>query len=465
MDTRTGRETPTVSVVLPYSETAAPEAVELYNKTEREVLDWQVLLLYDIMALDNEGYWTHQSFGISVPRRNGKSELVLCRCLWGLKNGEKILYTAHRATTAHAIYERLERLCEKADICISSSFKAFGKEHLYTDGTGRVEFRTRTSTGGLGEGYDLLIIDEAQEYTPDQETALKYTVSDSQNPQTILIGTPPTAISAGTVFPKYRTRVRTGHGYESGWAEWSVDKMTDVYDVDAWYKTNPSLNVKGILTERKIRAEIREDDTDFNIQRLGLWLTYNQKSEITANEWAALQVDKLPKLKGPLFVGIKYGHDGNNVAMSIAVKTADDKVFIEAIDCRPIKDGGAWILDFIRRAQVRQVVIDGASGKNLLADAMKNAGIKAPILVKVGEYIDANTLFETKLSDASIVHMDQESLKQVVTNCERRAIGSNGGFGFKSQLEGVDIALLDSVILAVWACNNAKEEHKQRISY
>lgn len=465
MDTRQGRKEPTVSVTLPYSDTAAAEAVELYNKTERKVLDWQELLLYDIMALNPDKLWTHQEYGVSVPRRNGKSELVLCRCLYGLANGERILFTAHRTTTAHAIYERLQRLCEQAGIYIASSFKAYGKEHLYTKDAGRVEFRTRTSTGGLGEGYDLLIVDEAQEYTPDQETALKYTVSDSQNPQTILIGTPPTAISAGTVFPKYRDRVTQGRGFDCGWAEWSVDKMTDVYDVDAWYNTNPSLNVNNILTERKIRAEIGEDDTDFNIQRLGLWLKYNQRSEITANEWAALEVKKLPDLKGPLFVGIKYGHDGNNVAMSIAVKTVSGKVFIEAIDCRPIKDGAGWLLDFIRKASVKEVVIDGASGKNLLADAMKSAGIKAPVLPKVHEYIDANTLFMTKLSDATIVHMDQESLKQAVTNCERRAIGSGGGFGFRSQVEGVDIALLDSVILAVWACNNAKEEQKQKISY
>ena len=465
MDTRQGRKEPTVSVTLPYSDTAAAEAVELYNKTERKVLDWQELLLYDIMALNPDKLWTHQEYGVSVPRRNGKSELVLCRCLYGLAKGERILFTAHRTTTAHAIYERLQRLCEQAGIYIASSFKAYGKEHLYTKDAGRVEFRTRTSTGGLGEGYDLLKVDEAQEYTPDQETALKYTVSDSQNPQTILIGTPPTAISAGTVFPKYRDRVREGRGFDCGWAEWSVDKMTDVYDVDAWYNTNPSLNVNNILTERNIRAEIGEDDTDFNIQRLGLWLKYNQRSEITANEWAALEVKKLPDLKGPLFVGIKYGHDGNNVAMSIAVKTVNGKVFIEAIDCRPIKDGAGWLLDFIRKANIKEVVIDGASGKNLLADAMKSAGIKAPILPRVHEYIDANTLFETKLADASIVHMDQESLKQVVTNCERRAIGSGGGFGFRSQVEGVDIALLDSVILAVWACNNAKEEQKQKISY
>ena len=288
MDTRQGEQTPTVSVVLPYTDTAGAEAVELYNKTERTVLEWQTLQLYDIMARDPEGLWIHQKYGISVPRRNGKSELVLVRCLYGLKNGEKILYTAHRTTTAHSIWERLQRLCEKSDIIISSSFKAFGKEHLYTKAAGGIDFRTRTSTGGLGEGYDLLIIDEAQEYTNDQETALKYTVSDSLNPQTILIGTPPTAISAGTVFTKYRAKVREGLGYESGWAEWSVDKLTDPDDIEAWYNTNPSLGT--ILKERTIRSEVGEDNVDFNIQRLGLWLKYKQKSAISANEWDTLQV-------------------------------------------------------------------------------------------------------------------------------------------------------------------------------
>ena len=43
-----------------------------------------------------------------------------------------------------------------------------------------INFRTRSSKGGLGEGYDLLVIDEAQEYTTDQETALKYIVTDSK---------------------------------------------------------------------------------------------------------------------------------------------------------------------------------------------------------------------------------------------------------------------------------------------
>lgn len=463
MDTRTGRKSPTVSVVLPYKNTEAESAIKLYNATERTILPWQEALLYDVMATDEEGLWTHQKFGISIPRRNGKSELVLVRCLRALNEGEKVLYTAHRTSTSHSLWDRLSRLCEKAGVKIESSFRAFGKEHLYAKDGGIIEFRTRTSTGGLGEGYDLLIIDEAQEYTPDQETALKYTVSDALNPQTIMIGTPPTAISAGTVFTKYRKKVLRGDGYESGWAEWSVDEFTDVNDVDKWYETNPSLG--SILTERTVRAEIGEDDTDFNIQRLGLWLTYNQRSAIGLNEWDNLEVKTLPEFSGPMYAGIKYAHDAEDVALSIAIKTKDGKVFVESIDCRDTKDGPAWILDFIRKSKPRAVAVDGASGSGILADAMKQAGLKAPKQPKVPEIIKANALLEQKIADASIVHMDQPSLRQIVGNCERRAIGSNGGYGYRSQLEGASIALLDSVILASWLCVESKDVRKQRVSY
>ena len=304
-DIRYGEQSPTVSVIRNYTKTRGQEAVDIYATTDRTLYPWQGALVYDLMAVDDEGLWLHQKFGFAVSRRNGKTEVAMARCLWGLKQGEKILYTAHRTSTAHAIWERLRRFCEKSeDVEIESSYRALGKEHLYISNGGIIEFRTRTSTGGLGEGYDLLLIDEAQEYTTEQETALKYVVSDSDNPQTLMFGTPPTVISAGTVFMQFRNRVLAGAGYESGWAEWSVDKLSDPKDEELWYATNPSLGYG--LKERAIRSEIGDDDIDFNIQRLGLWLKYNQKSAISKTEWDALKVDELPKLKGKLFAGIKF---------------------------------------------------------------------------------------------------------------------------------------------------------------
>lgn len=385
------------------------------------------------------------------------------RELWGLKMGEKILHTAHRTTTSHTAWERLCVLLDKAKIPYKS-IRANGRECIRMSmGEGRIDFRTRSSKGGLGEGFDLLVIDEAQEYQDDQESALKYVVTDSKNPQTIFCGTPPTPSSSGTVFTKLRSACLCGETENTGWAEWSVDEKTDPNNRDAWYETNPSLGT--IFTERSVLDEIGNDDIDFNIQRLGLWLRYNQKSAISAAEWADIKVDTLPQLSGRLFAGVKFGRDGTNAALSIAVKTTDERIFVEVIDCRPMEVGLGWIIEFLRKADIQAVVVDGANGQQLLADAMKDSRLKPPKLPTVKEVIVANAAFEQAIFSRRLCHAGQPSLVRVVSNCEKRPIGSSGGFGYKSIVEDADIALMDSVIFSFWACLSAKERKQQKVGY
>ena len=418
----------------------------------------------DILAYNEDGLWVHTKFGYSVPRRNGKNEIVAIREMYGLKNGEKILHTAHRTTTTHSAWERLLGLLEKAGMEVVSSYRAFGKEHIEVKDGGKIEFRTRTSKGGLGEGFDLLIIDEAQEYQDDQESALKYVVTDSRNPQTIFCGTPPTPVSSGTVFTKFRKATLEGDTVNAGWAEWSVNEQSDPRDRELWYETNPSLGT--VLTERAVTDEIGSDPVDFNIQRLGLWIRYNQKSAISKVEWNELKADTMPELTGEIFAGVKYGRDGANVALAVAVRTKDGHIFVEAIDCREVRAGPGWIVNYLKAWNARKVVIDGANGQKILADEMKEYGIKKPILPTASEVIAANAAFEQGLFGRNIRHMGQPSLVNVVGNCEKRAIGSNGGFGYRSIKEGAEIALLDSVILAYWACHETKpKKKKQKISY
>lgn len=465
---RKGRQTPTRAVILPYRKklSKGPEAVELYETTGRTARKWQTFLLADIMAQTPKGLWKHTKFGLAVPRQNGKNEVVLMRELWGLKNGEHIIHTAHRTDTAHKAWERLLEASEKAGLVTVSSYKARGKEHIEVWGGGKVEFRTRTNTGGLGESFDLLVYDEAQELTNDQDAALKYTIAASENPQIILIGTPPTPISAGTVFRKFREQMLKGRGRESGWAEWSVERETDPWDKEAWYETNPSLG-QG-LQERTISSEIGDDVVDFNIQRLGLWIEYNLKSAFTKKEWERLKCDKLPKLQGRLYVGIKYNREATNVSMAIAARTEDGRIFTEAIDCRETRGGNAWILQFLKSlaGHAKRIVVDGASGQELLAKEMKEEKIQRPYLPTVREVTAANAFFEAQVFGEMICHMGQPSLCQIAENCDHRAIGTNGGFGYKSILEGADISLLDAVILACWAVETFKESPSgQKMSY
>lgn len=462
-----GNQKPTQSLILSTKNSDYKEAIELYERSGRKSQKWQTNLLKAILSKTKKGLWVHTKFGYSVPRRNGKNEIIAMRELYGLNKGEHINHTAHRTTTSHAAWERLLRIISQAgfkeDIDYTS-LRASGREKIEFLKTGGViEFRTRTSTGGLGEGFDLLVIDEAQEYTDDQQSALKYVVTDSQNPQTIFCGTPPTPVSSGTVFTKLRKKTLNGETKNTGWAEWSVEEQSDLYNKELWYLTNPSLGT--ILTERSIEDEIGDDEVDFNIQRLGLWIRYNQKSAISKVDWDNLIVNKIPKFKGKLFAGIKYGADGTNVSMSIAVKTEDEKIFIESIDCQSIRNGNTWIINFLKKADVADIVVDGQSGQKILADEMKEFKIKAPILPTVKEVIVANSMWEQGIYQNSICHNNQPSLTKVVTNCEKRLIGSGGGFGYKSQFEDNDISLMDSALLAHWICSISKPAKKQKIRY
>lgn len=465
-----GRQTPTKSVVLPYTHSEGAQAVAMYNKSGRTAQQWQELMMEDIMAQNAEGLWVHMKFGWSIPRRNGKSELLIMRAMYGISHGERVLYTAHRTTTSHNAWEKVIERLAKAGFTEGEDFKTtkqFGLERIeWLGGEGLINFRTRSSKGGLGEGYDLLIVDEAQEYTSDQESALKYVVTDSKNPQTLMCGTPPTAVSSGTVFLTLRKDVLSGKAEDCGWAEWSVPELSDTHDPELWYQTNPSLGT--ILTERTVRSELGDDQVDDNIQRLGLWLRYSQKSAISRKEWLEYKLDSAPELKrgAKLYFGVKYSKYTPNVSLAVAVKTADGRVFIEALDCRPVREGNGWLIEYLRAPSVEKAVIDGAGNQSILTEDMKNAGVKCKALLpKVAEVVEANALFEQKLFEGQICHAAQPSLTQAAANCEHRAIGSGGGYGYTSILEGADVGLLEAAALAHWACASAKEKKKQMIRY
>lgn len=156
---RSGSQEPTTSFILPYEKTDGEMAVQLYELTGRKALDWQQSIIYDILGKNADGKWIHTTFGYEVPRQNGKGEILLIREIYGLAVGERILHTAHRTDTSHKAWERLRDAMDSLHIPYYS-IKAKGQEVIEIKNGGKVEFRTRTNAGGLGETFDVLIIDE-----------------------------------------------------------------------------------------------------------------------------------------------------------------------------------------------------------------------------------------------------------------------------------------------------------------
>jgi phage terminase large subunit-like protein len=479
MAERIGSQTPSQAVLIPFRQSKGEEAVALYEESGRHAQDWQKLLITNIMGQNDDGLWTHTKFGYEVPRQNGKGEVLTMREFWGLKNGENVMHTAHKTSTSHSAFMRLVKILtdagyvelgrkKKGEKTPEKSFKStkqYGLEQIFMTGGGSIVFRTRTETGGLGEGFDLLVIDEAQEYTGSQQTALIYTIAASRNPQTIFCGTPPTLVSKGEVFPKLRRDVLAGKGEDSGWCEWSVyEKPKDLMDPEAWYATNPSLGT--ILKERTIRAEFVGDSLDFIIQRLGYWHTYELKSEISEADWMALKVPAVPELSGPLYVGVRFGSNNENTSMSIAVRTKDGRIFLETIGCESQTIGFGWIVRFLQSARVGAVAVDGKGKTELLEEVLKQNGVRVKyVAMETSQVITACSGFRQSIDDLSICHMGQPSVTQSIANCEKRMIGTNGAFGFRSLKPEVDVTIVESLALARWICSVSRERRKQRIGY
>jgi phage terminase large subunit-like protein len=250
----------------------------------------------------------------------------------------------------------------------------------------------------------------------------------------------------------------------TGWAEWSIPHITkNVRDRTLWYETNPSLGI--ILTERAIEAELEESDdvVDFCIQRLGVWLRYNQKSAITTEDWNKLKVEGEITISGKIYAGVKFGKDGENACLSVAIKTTDGRVFVECLDCQPIRNGNGWIVEYLKALKPNGIWIDGANGQQLLADDLKEAKVRHVTLPSVNQIVAAAAAFEQGIFDEQICHAGQPSMVQAATNCEKRAIGSKGGFGYRSLKEGVEIGILESAMTAFYQCSQSKERNAQRI--
>lgn len=475
---RTGSQFPTQAVILPFEQSKGPQAVETYEQSGRRAQDWQKLLITDIMGTGPDGLYVHQKFGYEVPRQNGKGEVIAMRELQGLIDGERICHTAHKTSTSHSAFVRLMKLLtdagytevlrrKKGKEMPEKSFKAtkqYGLEQIFMNDGGYIVFRTRTEAGGIGESFDVLIIDEAQEYTQTQQGALMYTIAASPNPQTVFCGTPPTPQSKGDVFAPLRDRVLSGNAYDTGWAEWSVYQMpADIMDTEAWYKTNPSLGT--LLKERTIRGEDVNNVLDFVIQRLGYWHRYELKSEISEKDWQALKVPAPHDLTGKIFVGIKYGADGANVALSIAVKTRRGKTFIECIDCAPQREGMAWIVEWLKKCRnIGGILVDGKGAAELLIGELANEKLAARSPAW-GEMIVACSGFRQAIDAETIEHTGQPSVVQAVSNCERRMIGNAGGFGFRSLNAEIEGAIVESLALAHYGASSAKERKKPKVWY
>jgi phage terminase large subunit-like protein len=243
--------------------------------------EWQDQALEAAMGERVDGRWASKYVGISAPRQNGKSQLIVARALAGvLLFGEKsIIISAHETDTAREVWKRLidvvednpaleSRVTGRMD-AINREFLAFGR------GKDRqvIKLKARRQSGTRGFSCDCLLLDEAQILGKRQWGSINPTMSARPNPQMWLFGTPPTDGDDPFAFARVRQNALASRARHC-WLEWAADPDDDFDDPEVWAKANPSYGVR-ISEEACADDRAAMDDEQFAMERLGIWADHS----------------------------------------------------------------------------------------------------------------------------------------------------------------------------------------------
>lgn len=470
---RLGNQKPRIDIFNDGDIELAERVIKLWEHYNKPLLPWQKATLRRWMATDAEGKWSNPDCGLSLPRQNGKTELLICRIVGGMVFlGEHLLYTAHQGNTVDEIKRRVFRFFYDAEPeirdLLTSEFDKMPKSFDYVElqNGGRCVFRTRTRSAGLGFTNDTLLDDEAQEKNDAQEEAMRPTISAGplDNPQTIMVGTPPTSGSAGTVFQRARRKILQGLSENYCWREWSVENITANDDVDAWYETNPSLGY--FVSEKAIKAESTTMSQDsFNKMRLGWYAGLDAQRVFGDEEWNDLAIKEVKLPDNPQLVyAVKFAPDRSAVTLAVGV-CMGEKTHVEVVERKRMSDGIAWLVRWLldRWRNANKIIIDGAAGQGLLVEELirSERRITKKILTpNVKEAGSAYASFYQAIQDKTLTHYNQPILNSAIRTAKRRDIGKDGMFGFAPLNPNIQCDPVDAVAFAYYGANRFKNEKK-----
>jgi hypothetical protein len=451
-------------------DSAWAEAVDLLAAFGLELDEWQELYMQVSLSERTDGKWAAKTVGLSAPRQNGKSQLIVARALAGvlLFGEKKVVISAHQQDTARETFGKFMDLIEdspalekqlRGGSIDKGVLQAVMREQItFTPLDGgspaKILFKARTKAGNRGFSSDLLFVDEAQRLDPAAWVSINSTMSARPNPQIHLMGTPPTPEDQGETFTKIRDTAKSGNSTSLAWLEWSASEDDDPALEETRRKANPAWDTR--INHDVVQGEFESYSPDeFAVDRLGIWLTGGSKPRVIDRKaWdaAAIPASAVPA-DGTVAYGVKFSPAGDRYGVGVAL-LSDDVVHVEALPPQPMGAGTSqlaeWLVD--RWRDCAAIVIDGKSGAQDFYNVLRRKGVPASRLVLAAsdKAIAANAMLARKVADGSLTHLavGQEGLDESVRNAAKRDIGAFGGWGFEPAVPGADMLPVESVALA-----------------
>lgn len=452
------------------------------------VLDgWQELILQAAMGERSDATWAAKRVGVSVPRQNGKSQLLVARALAGvlLFGEKKIVISAHQQDTAREAFSKLIEILE-ADgndwlmnrVRPNGIMNAINREAVKFKNGATVQFKARTNAGGRGFSSDCLLLDEAQRLKRSAWVSINSTMSAMPNPQVWLLGTPPTPEDDGEVFESIRSAALDGASTAATWAEWGADPkhpaFGDLFKIPRmWtpgieelsWAANPAWNTR--INAEVVHGEFESyTPEEYAQDRLGVWrsdLGGVGSRAISAAQWEDSGVTD-PPTEGRKSFGVAFSYDGSRVAVGAARKH-DAGVHTELVDAvnGSTEDGLLALADWLaaRWRDTAMIAISGRTGAPVLRQALLDRGVSKTAIhaVSTTDYFAACSMLLDGIRDHSVTHWADEgqaALDRSVAVADKKIRGADGAWGWTATVPDGDETPIEAVSIANWAARTTK---------
>ena len=491
----TGRQTPTFEKVGEYAYSLGDEVAEMFEEdggatfypSQRHELEL-------MLARSSDGSPAATTIGISRPRQNGKSYAARYYAVYmAVFEHRDVLYSAHHSTTTNKmfmalcdLFENPERFPEFArdvkGVSHSRGFEGFYFND-WRDANGRlqkggcIEFATRTNSGARGGTYSVIIIDEAQEMTDEQQEAMLPTTSASSDvkdasamPQQIYIGTPPNATCKGTVFAKMHQSAHDNPESNAWWLEWAIETSnlqqelaTREQAIKLAVLTNPAYGYR--IAEKTVANEYDTMSLDgFARERCGWWppkVAASSDYAIPFAVWDAC-VSDLQKPEGKTAYGVKFSADGSEVCLCGAVVAPNGFARIELIDRRPTGLGVDWLAEWLnaRKGNACCVVIDGRNGVDVLTEKISDTWRAKGSVIRptAKQVIAAVSMLTDSLNTKAVTwYRPQADLRDSAITSVKRPISGGWGFG------GENSSPIEACSLAFWGAKTSTRDPSRKM--
>ena len=249
-----GHKIPRIHTPFLKGATRSDEVADLAEKIGMPLLEWQRLILDDMLRIDSKGEFRRRTLALLTARQSGKTHvarmLILSHLfLWDSK---MIIGMSSNRNMALDTFRQVANAIEDNDF-LKAQVKqirfANGQESITTLKGGRYQIVAATRDGSRGLTANFLFIDELREITEEGWKAARPTTRATGG-QTLTCSNAGDAYSV--VLNDLRERALSYPSPTLGWYEYSAPPHCKVDDRNAWAMANPSL---GFLIDEETLEE------------------------------------------------------------------------------------------------------------------------------------------------------------------------------------------------------------------